>query len=598
MAIKNAALVVFGVMVLTVPPCLGQKPNVILIMTDDQGYGDLSCHGNPFLKTPNLDELASQSVRLDDYHVSPYCVPTRAALLTGRYADRTGIHNVLAPDWIARADEFMISTSFKNAGYATAMFGKWHLGDNYPFGPEHRDFDEVLRHYGGAVGVLADYWDNCYVDDTYYHNGKPTKVSGYCTDVFFSAATQFVEKCAEGNKPFFLYLATNAPHGPSICPPEYSKPYAKGKTRGVAKFYGMIANIDENVGKLRAYLKDHGLAENTIFIFTTDNGTARGHRLFNAGMRGNKGDLSDGGHRVPFFLHWPAGGFDNERRIQTLTAHIDVFPTLLDLCGLKRPQSVKLDGKSLHPLLEKGDHPEWSDRIIMTDSQKKQLPTKWATTAVMSERWRLIDGAELYDIDADPKQETDVCAKHPEVVRRLTRFYDQLWDELQPTFKNVPRIPLTAPGQKTVALNYHDCIGRHFGWFQNEMRQIGKRIDEPQSKRPRAFWPVKVVADGEYQIELRRWPVEVDAPIHADIPAGANVYGQDAHRTRPGQGFPAAKADLSIGDQRLTVDIDERTRAAIFRTRLSAGSQRLSAKFYADSGRSLDAFYVYVRKLE
>jgi len=164
------------------------RPNVILIMTDDQGYGDLGCNGNPWLKTPNIDRLASQSVRLDDYHASPYCVPARAALLTGRYADRTGVHNVLVPDWIARGDEFMISSSFKNAGYTTGMFGKWHLGDNYPFGPEYHDFDEVLRHYGGAVGVLADYWDNCYLDDTYYKNGKPTKVSGYCTDVFFSAA--------------------------------------------------------------------------------------------------------------------------------------------------------------------------------------------------------------------------------------------------------------------------------------------------------------------------------------------------------------------------------------------------------------------------
>jgi arylsulfatase B len=574
----------------------GSRPNIILVMTDDQGYGDLSCHGNPFLKTPNLDNLASQSVRLDDYHVSPYCVPTRAALLTGRYADRTGIHNMVAPDWIARADEFMMSTSFRNAGYATGMFGKWHLGDNYPFGPEYHDFDEVLRHYGGAVGVLADYWDNCYVDDTYYYNGKPTKVQGYCTDVFFSAALQFIERAVRGGKPFFIYLPTNAPHGPLICPPEYSKAYAKRKTRSVARFYGMIANIDENVGKLRAYLEDCGLAENTIFIFTTDNGTARGQRLFNANMRGNKGSSYDGGHRVPFFLHWPAGGFDEERRIETLTAHIDVFPTLLDLCGLEKPAGVKMDGTSLRPLLEKGDHPDWPDRMIMTDSQKKNLPTKWATTAVMSERWRLIQGKELYDIDADPGQKNNVFAEHPEVVQRLTRYYDQLWNELEPGFTSLPRIPLTAPGLETVALNYHDCVGRHFGWFQDEMRQITERIDKPQSKRPPAFWPLEVVVDGEYRFELRRWPAEVDAPIHADIPSGGLVYGEKAHRSVPGMGFAAVKACLTIDGRDLTASVDEQTKAAVFQTKLTAGSHRLSARFVAVDGSLLDAFYVYVTK--
>ena len=315
-------------------------------------------------------------------------------------------------------------------------------------------------------------------------------------------------------------------------------------------------------------------------------------------MRGNKGSSYDGGHRVPFFLHWPAGGFDKERRIETLTAHIDVFPTLLDLCGLEKPKGVKMDGTSLRPLLEKGDHPGWPDRIIMTDSQKKELPTKWATTAVMSQRWRLIEGKELYDIDADPGQKTNVFDKHPEVVQRLTRYYDGLWDELQPSFKNVPRIPLTAPGGKTVALNYHDCIGRHSGWFQNEMRQIKKRIDPPGSKRAPAFWPVDAVTGGEYRIELRRWPVELDRPIHADIPPGAPVYNEASHRSHPGQGFPAVKAVLTIGDQQLTTSVNEQTKAAVFQARLTAGSHRISAKFFDAQGRSLDVFYVYVKEMD
>lgn len=580
------------------------KPNVVIILTDDQGYGDLGTHGNPWIKTPHIDALATQSVRLDDYHASAYCVPARASFLTGRYADRTGIHNRLSPDWIARGDEHLMSKSFKTAGYATGMFGKWHLGDNYPFGPESRGFDEVLRHYGGAVGVIADYWDNSYLNDTYYQNGEPTKVSGYCTDVFFSAATQFIDQSVEQNKPFFVYLPTNAPHGPRICPPSYSAPYDQGKTKSVATFYGMIANIDENVGKLRAHLAEKNLDRDTIFIFTTDNGTAGGQRLFNAGMRGHKLSVYDGGHRVPFFLHWPAGGFAAEQRIETLTAHIDVFPTLLDLCGLEKPTGINMDGTSLLPLLQKGDHPAWPKRLIMTDSQKYDLPEKWATTAVMSERWRLIEGNELYDIIADPGQESDVYAEHPEVVAELSAWYDTLWAELEPALQHVASIPLGHPSTKTVMLNYHDCIDRHMFWFQNGTRNLTAQfrrkttsvIDPPNSPRPSAFWPVDVLAAGDYTIELRRWPQEAALPIQADIPAGEPIYGSPTHRTTPGLGFPATVARLTIDGQQFETEVTADTLGAAFRVKLNAGTQHLSAKFFDDEGRSLDAFYVYVAK--
>ena len=582
------------------------KPNVVIVITDDQGYGDLSVHGNTYINTPNLDKLASQSVRLEDYHVSPYCVPSRAALLTGRYANRTGVHNALEPHWFVRTDEVLMSTSFKEAGYTTGMFGKWHLGDNYPYGPEHRDFDEVLRHYGGAIGVLADYWDNCYVDDTYLKNGEPIQVDGYCTDVFFDAARQFVDNAVEQEKPFFVYLPTNAPHGPRICPPSYSKPYDKGKTKTLATFYGMIANIDENVGKLRSYLEEKQLHSNTVFIFTTDNGTAGGQRLYNAGMRGNKGKFYDGGHRVPFFLHWPAGGFDTERRIKTLTSHMDVFPTLIDLCGLEQPSGVKFDGLSLRPLLEQGDHEEWPNRILMTDSHQREPPRKWATSAVMTQRWRLIEGKELYDIIADPGQEQDIAVNHPEVVTRLRSFYEELWDEMEPTFDDVARIPLGDPATESVKLNYHDCIGRHMFWFQNGIRSLtgdipGEAtdlIDATGSKRPLAFWPVEVVTDGEYTIELRRWPEEAATPIRSGLPEGDLIYGLPSHRTTPGKGFPATEGRLFIGEQTLLGEVETNAESLIFKLDLKAGKQRLSAKFFDSQGRSLDAFYVYVTKSE
>lgn len=579
-------------------------PNVVLVMTDDQGYGDIGYHGNPWVKTPEMDKLASQSIRLDDYHVSPYCVPSRAALLTGRYADRTGIHNVLEPHWFVRTNEMLISEMFQNAGYLTGMFGKWHLGDNYPYGPEFRGFDDVLRFNGGAIGVLADYWDNCYEDDAYFRNGKPSQAKGYCTDVFFSAAKEFIDSALEREKPFFVYLATNAPHGPKICPPSYAAPYAKGKTKTLATFYGMIANIDENLGSLREYLKDKGIDKNTIFIFCTDNGSAGGHRLYNSGMKGNKGSAYEGGHRVPFFLHWPEGGFDEEKQINRLTAHIDIVPTLLDLCDIEQSEGVQLDGISLRPLLEKGDHDDWPDRVIMTDAHQRKPPEKWVSTAVMSERWRLVEGKELYDIIADPGQETNLYSEYPEVVTRLSAHYDKLWEELEPTLSDIAKIPLGHPMAESVDLNYHDCIGRHMFWFQNGIRSLtgdipGEAtdlIDAAGSKRPMAFWPIEVITEGEYTIELRRWPKEAATAIQADLPPGGKVYGLDSHRSTPGIGFPAVKAQLSIGGKSYEKVVDGNAAGVVFKVNLKQGSNTISAKFIDGQGRTLDAFFVYVNK--
>ena len=574
------------------------RPNVVLVMTDDQGYGDLSTHGNSLIRTPHLDALASRSIRFDDYHASPYCIPTRAALLTGRYADRTGIHNVLEPHWFVRTGEAMLSSMFRDAGYATGMFGKWHLGDNYPYGPEHRGFDEVLRHYGGAIGVLSDYWDNAYVDDTYYHNGIPTKVEGYCTDVFFSAATRFIRKSAKQDRPFFVYLATNAPHAPYVCPPCYTKPYETINTKHIPDFYGMITNIDENVGKLRRFLTEEGLENNTIFIFTTDNGTGIGDTVYNAGMHGSKGSAYDGGHRVPLFLYWPNGGFSDEQRVRTLTTHIDVAPTLLDLCKIRRPEGVEFDGVSLRPLLEKGDHTGWPGRIIMTDAQSGGPPQKWVQTAVLSEQWRLVGGMELYDIDADPAQIRNVYNDHPTVVACLTAWYDALWNDLEPTFRDVAEIPVGDKATESVVLNYHDCIGRHMFWFQDDVRSIRSWIDQANSQRQQAFWPIHVVSAGKYTIELRRWPIEANSAIRTNLPAGDPVYSRPGHRTTPGIGFPAVAAELTIGEQHITQAVNRDAADVKFRVNLSKSSERLSARFFDSQGRSLDVFYVYITRTD
>ena len=295
--------------------------------------------------------LYGQSVRLTDFHVGPTCAPTRAALMTGRYCNRTGVWHTVMGRSLLRRDEVTMADVFAAGGYRTGIFGKWHLGDNYPFRPQDRGFQEVLVHGGGGVGQTPDYWGNDYFDDTYWHNGKPEKQAGYCTDVWFDGALRFIE--ANRDRPFFAYIATNAPHSPFNVAEQYSGPYM-GKSVPNANFYGMIANIDENMGRLLGKLKALGLEENTILIFMTDNGTAAGFQAgkgFNAGMRGTKGSEYDGGHRVPCFLRWPAGGLGGGKDVSRLTAHIDLLPTLIELCGLPQPAGVKFDGASLAPLL-------------------------------------------------------------------------------------------------------------------------------------------------------------------------------------------------------------------------------------------------------
>jgi arylsulfatase A-like enzyme len=378
------------------------KPNVILIITDDQGYGDLACHGNPYIKTPNLDKLHSQSTRLDNYHVGPTCAPTRAGLMTGRYCNATGVWHTIMGRSLIRKDEKTMADMFKAGGYTTGFYGKWHLGDNYPFLPSHRGFDDVWRHGGGGVGQTPDYFGNDYFDDTYWVNGKPTKFEGYCTDIWFKGAKQFIEKSAKADKPFFAYITTNAPHSPYFVAEKYSNMYKDDPNVPKASFYGMITNIDDNVGALMKQLDDLGIADDTILMFTTDNGTSAGvgrakkvkgkgapkETGFSAGMRGRKGSEYDGGHRVPMFMRWKNGKLTAGKDVTRLTAHIDMIPTLAELCGIDLPKGGQpLDGKSVVPLL-RGDGTGWPDRTIVTDSQRKEKLEKWRKCATMTEQWR------------------------------------------------------------------------------------------------------------------------------------------------------------------------------------------------------------------
>ena len=550
-----------------------KRPNVILVITDDQGYGDVAAHGNVKINTPQMDKLWKQSVRLTDFHVDPTCSPTRSALMSGRYSNRTGVWHTIMGRSLMDSREVSLGEVFKANGYQTGMFGKWHLGDNAPCRPEDQGFDYVVRHGGGGVGQGPDYWGNDYFDDTYWRNGVPEKFSGYCTDVWFREAMAFVHR--NRKQPFFCYLSTNAPHGPLNVDPKYAKPYEeKGVPANMAKFYGMIENIDENIAKLRNCLDALKLTENTIFIFMTDNGTAAGMANakkggwggFNKGMRGRKGSEYDGGHRVPLFLHWPGGELTEGRDVDQLCAHIDVQPTLMEMCGLTRPKGPELDGVSLKTAIY-GDKKALRDRVLFVHSQRIAEPEKWRKTAVMTEQWRLVNGKELYDIKKDSGQQKDVAAQQPGVVKKLTAAYDEWWESLKPTFDEHVRIDLGSDAENPARLMSHDWQvkdQRDSAWHQSHIQR---------NHLASGAWAVNVVKDGRYRVELYRWPK------HLKQAAGCK------------------HAKLAIGEVVAEKAMGPDDAAAVFELDLKAGPATLQSWLTREDGKQFGAYLVWVERL-
>jgi len=541
-----------------------KRPNVILVMTDDQGYGDLACHGNPIIQTPHLDRLHGQSTRLTNFHVDPLCSPTRAALMTGRYSMRTGVWATTIGRSLLDRRETTVADVFKAGGYRTGMFGKWHLGDNYPFRPQDRGFDEVLCHGGGGVGQAPDFWGNDYFDDTYFRNGVPEPCKGYCTDVFFDAALKFIE--ASRDKPFFVYLATNAPHGPYRVDPKYSGPYKKkGVKSPTAEFYGMIANFDENMGRLMQRLDELKLADNTLLVFLTDNGTAAG--AFNAGMRGRKGSSFEGGHRVPCFLRWP-GKLRASRDISRLAAHIDLLPTFIELCGLTPPEGVAFDGISLATTLTAEG--TWRDRTLFVQTQQCFTPKKWRNSAVMTQDWRLVNGQALYRVTSDPGQKKSVAAKHPEVVARFRKAYEAWWAQMSERFGYVCPIVIGSDREDPVRLCSFDWLGfetpRGIPWSQGAVRNPKQFANGP--------WAIEVERAGKYQVSLFRYPPDAK------------------------QAMGAKQARLKVADIDAAKPVDPSALAAAFDIELSAGRTQLQTWLTdAATGKTRGACYVYVKRL-
>jgi len=460
-----------------------RPPNVVLIITDDQGYADLGCHGNPHVKTPHLDALHAESARLNRFYVMPVCSPTRACLMTGRYNYRTGVVDTYIGRSMMHPDEVTLPELLRGAGYRTGIFGKWHLGDNYPLRAMDQGFEEALVHNGGGIGQPSDPPETGYFDPILTHNGARYQAKGYCTDVFTDAAIAFIER--HRNEPFFAYLATNAPHSPLIVADEYADPYrAMGLPEDTAKIYGMITNIDDNIGKLRQTLADLGLAGNTIVIFMTDNGgTVR--EGYTAGQRGLKGSVYEGGIRVPCFVHWPAripGGRD----VGGLSAHIDLMPTLLDACGVPLPGDRPIDGQSLFPALA-GTGAVAAGRTVFAQWHRGDVPEPFRNAAVITDRYKLVDGEALYDLLEDPGEERDIAAEYPGVAADLRQRYE-VWFAAMAASRGYdpPRIHVGTPHENPVTLTRQDWRGAE-GWGDNHL----------------GHWEILVAGDAAFDITLR-----------------------------------------------------------------------------------------------
>lgn len=574
-----------------------KQPNVILILTDDQGYGDLHCHGNSVLKTPNLDSMYEESVRFTDFHVNATSAPSRAALMTGRYARRVGVwHTVMGRSFLRRGENTIADVFLAN-GYRTGMFGKWHLGTNYPLRPMDRGFQEMWMSGGGAIGQMDDYWNNDRMNDYFNHNGKYEQLKGFTADAMFTRAFEFMKKSQSESNPFFVYLPISEPHGPWNTLPAWDKPYRDAGIKGdLVNFFATITRVDYNIGRLKQFLKTSKLDKNTIVIFMTDNGSAIASGYYNAGMKGGKGSMYDGGHRVPFFLKLPKACNDVNRKpreISTLAAHIDVLPTLVELCNLKYDFRNKLDGISLVPLLK--DKKEWNDRTIYLDQQRRHYPRKDLQYCMMTKKWRLVNGNELYDINNDLAQENNLYTTYPDVVKSLKQDYDNYWSSFLDYDEDeyFTRMIVGSEKQEEVMLGAIDLF------LENEKNLVVNQASVREAKVTNGCWFIEIEQDGTYEFELRRWPKESHIAICDGTPE-INPETNDIHLNHWGLRPEGKKLDiicarLSVNDFDAVKTVKKTDQSVVFTLPLKKGNATIRSWFYDSKDEEQCVYYLYAR---
>ena len=516
---------------------ISPPPNILLIITDDQGYGDFSVNGNPHLQTPQIDKLASQSVRFDRFYVNSFCAPTRAALLTGRWPLRTGCHGVTHNREAMKPSEVTIAEALHDAGYQSACIGKWHNGEQYPFTPQGQGFDE-------AFGFNNGHWNN-YFDATLLRGSQPEQTQGYISDVLTDEAIRYIT--AQKSQPFFCYVSYNSPHSPYQVPDKYFDKFkAKGLDDTLAAFYGMCENIDDNVGRLLDHLSQQRIADNTIVLFLTDNGGTAGVKTYNAGMRGGKTSVHEGGSRVPLFVRWPAAKWQ-PHNVAPIASHIDILPTLLDLCGAKPSAGPKLDGVSLRPLLETTDSSDWPERTLFTHNPIDE--TNKFPGAVRTQRYRLVkeikgpaggssakasdDTAkawQLYDMQNDPGQKDNIAAANSDIVRELSTRYDDWFTDISSEGLQRFPLPIGHSQNNPVELHAPQAFYDKPLHFANGPGFANDWLTGWTTKDAKVWFEIEVLNSGKYDIELA-----IGCPKHE---AGSQIQ-------------------ISVGDQTLSAVVPE-----------------------------------------
>ncbi len=565
-----------------------QTPNVIVILVDDQGYGDFSVHGNPVIKTPNLDKFHDESVRLTDFHVSPMSSPTRGQLMTGWDAMRNGCTAVCEGRSMPNIDLPMMPQFFKESGYSTGHFGKWHMGDSYPYRPHDRGFEVSLHLPGWGISSLPDFFHNSYFNPKLRLNDEIVQKEGYSADVIFDEAMAWIKECKEQGRPSFTYIASNTPHAPEYVAEEYSAPYNEigeydGKTVP-ANFFGMIANLDYNMAKLDKFLIENGMKDNTIVIYTSDNGTqnALAMKLHNAGMKGQKCSIFEGGHRVPCFIRWPEGGLLHGQDVDQMTVIQDLLPSLVDMCNLNGGVLPQSDGVSLKSILT-DKNAKLDDRMKVVHYRYKLKDGKWENAVVLWDKWRLTAPGVLFDISKDPHQDNNIAAYHPEVVSAMNAHYDAWYDEASELYKKDRIVIVGSNISNPVELTANDWIG---GYCDNMNRLY--------AGRERGYHNIYVDQAGDYEIKMSRWQLD----------SGIALCGYDPELIRPSDNIymtpvdpslaakPIAKAQLIIGDYSETINTKPSDAVAKFNVHLESGLNTIEGIFSDKKGDPIcGAFY-------
>ena len=560
------------------------RPNIIIVMTDDQGLGDFSITGNPRLKTPNLDKFARESVRLTDFHVAPMCTPTRGQLLTGLDALRNGATSVTAGRTFIRQGIPTLPELLSNAGYKTGLFGKWHLGDHYPHRPIDRGFQIAVWHKGWGMLQSTQEFGNPLIDGHAIHGTIEKPFEGHCTDYWFEQATQWMQAKHDAKEPFFCYIPTNAPHTPHIELTQYTKPYNDLKP---GDFFGMIAHIDDRFGQLDRFLKTTGLADNTLVIFLTDNGGTAGWQFFNAGLRGHKTEYYEGGHRVPCWIRWPAGKIGPPRAIEVPTQAQDLMPTILNLCNIEAPNN--LDGHSLAGLLL-NPQAELPDRKLVVQYSRDKVAKNDA--CIIWKNWRLVHGKELYNVEADLAQKDNLAEQHPEIVTAMQDHYETWWQIIEPKVNDYVAISIGSPKQKVVELTSADWEGV----YADNTGHVRSAVGGPTG----GHWNIFVETPGRYRFTLRRWPEYADTPLSGKFQAEGMLLKADRKlgRDKLNATFPIKAAQVRVAETSSSTNVSPDATKAVMELQLPKGRTQLQAWFKDGAGNNLcGAFFVDVEKL-